>query len=50
MKRGEVWTLRDNGYVSKARPAVIIQDDLAQFDSIILCLLTTVLGLNAHLS
>jgi len=42
MKRGEIWTLRDDGYASKARPVVIIQsDDVNNFDSIILCLFTT---------
>ena len=42
MRRGEVWTLRDDGYASKARPVIVIQDeDVAAFDSIILCLLTT---------
>ena len=42
MIRGEIWTLRDTGYASKTRPVVIIQsDDIQNFDSIILCLLTT---------
>lgn len=42
MQRGEVWTLRDDGYASKARPVIVIQDEsVATFDSIILCLLTT---------
>lgn len=42
MKRGEIWTLRDKHYASKARPVVIIQsDDQDSFDSIILCLFTT---------
>ena len=42
MKRGEIWTLRDDGYASKARPVVIVQsDDINRFDSIILCLFTT---------
>jgi len=42
MKRGEIWTLRDDGYASKARPVVIVQsDNIAEFNSIILCLLTT---------
>ena len=42
MKRGEIWTLRDDGYASKARPVVIIQsDNVNNFDSIILCLFTT---------
>ena len=42
MKRGEIWTLRDEGYASKARPVVIVQSDsVNSFDSIILCLFTT---------
>jgi len=42
MKRGEIWTLQDNKYASKARPVMIIQsDDVDSFDSIILCLFTT---------
>jgi mRNA interferase MazF len=42
MRRGEVWTLWDNRYASKARPVVIVQSDTVQgFDSIVLCLFTT---------
>ncbi len=42
MKRGEIWTLRDKNYASKARPVVIIQNDAhIDFDSVILCLFTT---------
>ena len=42
MKRGEVWSLRDRQYASKARPVVIIQsDEHSSFDSVILCLFTT---------
>ncbi len=42
MKRGEIWTLQDKHYASKARPVVIIQDDAhSDFDSVILCLFTT---------
>jgi mRNA interferase MazF len=41
MKRGEVWTLQDRNYASKARPVVIIQTDDNTFESVILCLLTT---------
>jgi mRNA interferase MazF len=42
MKRGEIWTLRDDGYASKARPVVIVQTDPGGFfDSVILCLVTT---------
>lgn len=42
MKRGEIWTLQDDGYASKARPVVVIQSDATDiFDSIVLCLFTT---------
>jgi mRNA interferase MazF len=42
MKRGEIWTLKDTNYASKARPVVIIQADTEDmFDSVILCLFTT---------
>ena len=42
MKRGEIWTLRDDNYASKARPVVIVQnDEYNDFDSIILCLFTS---------
>jgi mRNA interferase MazF len=42
MKRGEIWTLRDEGYASKARPVIIVQSDLGNFfNSVILCLFTT---------
>jgi len=42
MKRGEIWTLQDDKYASKARPVIIIQsDDINSFNSIILCLFTT---------
>ena len=42
MKRGEVWTLQDDRYASKARPVVIVQADLADTsDSVILTLFTT---------
>jgi len=27
MKRGEIWTLQDDPYASKARPVVIVQAD-----------------------
>ncbi|MCI1747782.1 MAG: type II toxin-antitoxin system PemK/MazF family toxin [Acidipropionibacterium sp.] len=40
MQRGEIWTLRDDRYASKARPVVVVQGDLEQFDSVVLCLLT----------
>jgi mRNA interferase MazF len=42
VKRGEVWTLKDGNYASKARPVVIVQADIANdFGSVILCLLTS---------
>jgi len=42
MKRGEVWTLRDDRYANKARPVVVVQsDNMHEFDSIVLCLFTT---------
>jgi mRNA interferase MazF len=42
MRRGEIWTIRDDGYASKARPVVIVQSDPGEFfNSIILCLFTT---------
>ncbi len=47
MKRGEIWTLRDRNYASKARPVVIIQnDEHNSFDSVILCLFTTYESIN----
>lgn len=40
--RGEIWSMRDDLYASKARPVVIIQsDEVSGFDSVVLCLLTT---------
>ena len=42
MKRGELWTLQDKNYASKARPVVIVQSDNENsFDSVILCLFTS---------
>ena len=42
MKRGEIWTLQDKNYASKARPVVVIQSEEHDlFESVILCLLTT---------
>lgn len=42
MRRGEVWTIRDGHYASKARPAVVVQSDEADgFESTIVCLITT---------
>ena len=40
--RGEIWTMRDDLYASKARPVVIVQsDEISGFDSVVLCLMTT---------
>ncbi len=42
MRRGELWTLQDDGYASKPRPVVIVQSDrLAQLESVTLCLITS---------
>ena len=42
MKRGEIWTLMDDGYARKARPVIVIQsDEIDTFDSVVLCLFTT---------
>ncbi|MFP3042920.1 type II toxin-antitoxin system PemK/MazF family toxin [Treponema primitia] len=42
MKRGEIWSLRDGEYASKARPVIIVQSDPGEFfNSVILCLFTT---------
>ena len=42
MKRGEIWTLQDKHYASKARSVVVIQSDKHDsFDSVILCLFTS---------
>lgn len=40
--RGEIWTMRDDLYASKARPVVIVRSDkISGFDSVVLCLMTT---------
>ena len=42
MKRGEIWTVSGGGqYTGKPRPAVIVQDDHFDTDSVALCPLTT---------
>ena len=42
MKHGEIWTLQDKNYASKARPVVVIQSNNHDvFNSVILCLFTT---------
>lgn len=39
---GELWTMGDDLYASKARPVVIVQsDEVRGFKSVVLCLLTT---------
>ena len=44
--RGEIWTMRDDLYASKARPVVIVQSDkVSGFDSIVLCLMTDKIAL-----
>ena len=49
MKRGEIWTLKDRNYATKARPVVIVQADLENYyDSIILCLFTSFIAENAY--
>jgi mRNA interferase MazF len=40
--RGDIYSVAGNGYASKPRPAVIIQnDETDSFDSVIICLFTT---------
>ena len=41
MKRGEIWTFRDEAYASKARPVVIVSVEPSAFESVVVCLLTT---------
>lgn len=41
MERGEIWTLQDRNYASKARPVVVVQRNLERFDSVVTCLLTS---------
>jgi len=41
MRRGEVWTLRDDRFASKARPVVVVQSEEVDFNSTVVCLLTT---------
>lgn len=42
MKRAEIWTVSGGGqYTGKPRPAVIVQDDHFDTDSVALCPLTT---------
>ena len=42
MKRGEIWTVSAGGpYAGKPRPAVIVQDDRFDTDSVTICVFTT---------
>ncbi len=42
MRRAEIWTVSGGGeYTGKPRPAVIVQDDHFDTDSIVLCPFTT---------
>ena len=42
MKRGEIWTAAaGSGYLGKPRPAIILQDDRFDTDSVTLCAFTT---------
>ena len=42
MRRGEIWTVAGGtGYAGKPRPAVIIQDDRFDTDSVTICPFTT---------
>jgi mRNA interferase MazF len=42
LRRGEIWTVAGGGdYASKPRPALILQDDHFDTDSVTVCLLTT---------
>jgi mRNA interferase MazF len=42
VKRGEIWTVAaGSGYAGKPRPAVLIQDDRFDTNSITVCALTT---------
>lgn len=35
MRRGEIWTFRDDRYASKARPVLMVQNDALSVDSVI---------------
>lgn len=37
MRRAEIWTVSGGGHAGKARPAVIVQDDHFDTDSVVLC-------------
>ena len=50
MKRGEIWTVRgSSGWIEKARPALIVQDEsFDDIDSTVTCLFTTYDSSNAN--
>lgn len=41
MKRGDIWTLRDDRFATKARPVVVVSSDLPEFSSVTVCMFTT---------
>lgn len=41
MKRGEIWSVAGGVYASKPRPALIVQDDRFETDSVTVCPFTT---------
>jgi mRNA interferase MazF len=41
VKRGEIWLVADGVYASKPRPALIVQDDRFETDSVTVCPFTT---------
>jgi mRNA interferase MazF len=42
LRRGEIWTVAGGGdYASKPRPAIILQDDHFDTDSVTVCLFTS---------
>ena len=41
MRRGEVWLVAGGVYASKPRPALIVQDDRFETDSVTVCPFTT---------
>lgn len=48
MKRGEIWSVAGGVYASKPRPALIVQDDRFETDSVTVCPFTTT-GVDAPL-
>lgn len=41
MRRGEIWLVAGGVYASKPRPAIVVQDDRFDTDSVTVCPLTT---------